>query len=320
MNWTPNDIPSQTGKIAIVTGASAGIGRATTHILAEKGAQVILAVRNVIKGEGVADEIRAKHPNAKLQVMALDLSDLASIRSFAAEFLERFSSLDILINNAGIYDGGEKTTQDGFALQMGINHLGHFALTGLLLERLISTDQSRVVTVSSGAFRQGKLDLDRFHTVEAAQRGGYGNSKLANTLFSIELQRKLTLVNAKVISVSSGPGPTKSDGAKDGIDSISNRFLRLTADKLTDFLMGSAEMGAMPSVRAATDPQAKGGAFFKPSGFMGMRGYLIGTEAKLSAEQEALREELWARSAALTGVNYDLLQQQSIKEREEENK
>ncbi|MEM7114560.1 MAG: oxidoreductase [Chloroflexota bacterium] len=307
MKWTTDDIPAQTGKIAIVTGASAGIGRATTTILASKGAEVVLAVRNAAKGEGVVEAIQSRLPDAKLRVMALDLSKLSSARSFSAEFLATFDRLDILVNNAGIYDGGDKTTAEGFALQMGVNHFGHFALTGLLLGRLLSTPQSRVVTVSSGAYRGGKIDLSRFHTVEAAKKGGYGNSKLANMLFALELQSKLAINNTNILSVSAGPGATKSDGAKQGIQSISNRFMRRAVDALTDVLMVSSEVGAMPIVRAATDPHAKGGDYFVPSGFMGMRGGPVGKEPKLSAEQEALLQGFWEKSAELTGIDYDVL-------------
>ncbi|MEM7335719.1 MAG: SDR family NAD(P)-dependent oxidoreductase [Chloroflexota bacterium] len=226
MKWTTSDILSQTGKVVVITGASAGIGRATTKILASKGADIVLAVRNVTKGERVADAIRAQHPNAKLHVLALDLSSLNLVSAFSAEFQAKFDRLDVLINNAGIYDGGDKKTTEGFALQMGVNHLGHFALTGQLLEQLLDTQNSRVVTVGSGAYRSGKLDLNTFHSVAAASKGGYGNSKLANMLFTLELQRKLLDMNTNTISVAAGPGATKSDGAKDGIQKISNRYLR----------------------------------------------------------------------------------------------
>lgn len=306
----------QTDKIAIVTGASAGIGWETTRILASKGAEVVMAVRNVTKGEAVANAIRAEHADAKLHVMALDLSKLGSVRSFAAEFLDSFERLDVLINNAGIYDNGKglKTTEDGFALMMGVNHLGHFALTRLLLERLLSTPHSRVVTVSSGVHRGGKIDLDNFHTVEAAKGGAYGNSKLANMLFMLELQRRLTLINANTISVGVSPGPTKTDGAQQGIQSISNRFIRGAANSFTDLIMLTSEEGALPVLRAATDPQVKGGEYYSPGGFMSMRGAPGVKTPAQSAKNPALAQGLWERSAELTAVSYDLLQSQHAAE------
>lgn len=293
----------------VITGASAGIGRATTRILAEKGAEIVMAVRNVTKGEGVAEAMRVEQPDAKLHVMELDLSNLTSVRSFATKFLATFDSLDMLINNAGVYDGGEKMTNDGFALVMGVNHLGHFALTGLLLECLLSTPQSRIVTVTSGAHRRGKINLDTFHTIEAAKDGAYGNSKLANILFALELQRKLQRISTKTISLAAGPGATKSDAVQELIQSRSNRFVRGALDALTNIVMEPPAMGAMPLLRAATDPQAIGGAYFGPAGFMGMRGYSAMKEPAKSADNLALAQGLWVRSAELTDITYELLLQ-----------
>lgn len=311
MKWTTTNIPSQKNKITIITGANAGIGRETTRALSSRGAEIVMAVRNVAKGEKVAATIRSVQPDATLHVMELDLSKLDSVRSFAAEFLASFDQLDLLINNAGVYDNGKglKTTEDGFALLMGVNHLGHFALTGLLLERLLATPQSRVVTVTSGAHRGGKIDLDNFHTVAAAANGAYGDSKLANMLFTLELQRKLALINANTISIAAGTGATKSDAVQKGIQSISKRFVRSVADVVTDILMLSSAEGALPSLRAATDPQAKGGDYYGPGGFMGMRGYPTVTQPAKSADNDALAQGLWVRSVELTGVQYAAFQE-----------
>jgi len=306
MKWTSSDIPMQTGKIAIITGANAGMGREATRMLAKKGTEVVMAVRNVSKGTEVANAICSELAEAKLHVMELDLSKLTSVHSFATEFLQRFNHLDLILNNAGIYGGGQspKTTEEGFALMMGVNHLGHFALTGLLLDRLLSTPQSRIVTVSSGAHGGGKIDLDSFQTVEAAKRGAYGNSKLANMLFTLELQRKLESIDADTISVSAGPGPTKTDGAKAGIQSIPNSFLRRVVEGLTDVFLESPEGGVMPSLRAATDPKARGGDYFGLSGFKGMRGYPIAQKPAKAADNEVLAKGLWKRSEELTKVKY----------------
>ncbi|MEM7802367.1 MAG: SDR family NAD(P)-dependent oxidoreductase, partial [Chloroflexota bacterium] len=196
MKWTPSNIPFQRDTLFVITGANAGLGLATARALSAKGGEIVMAVRNLDKGEKAADAIRAEQPNAKLHVMALDLSRLESIRAFANAFLASFDKLNVLINNAGIYESGIKRTAEGFALMMGVNHLGHFALTGLLLDRLLTTPHSRVVTLSSGAYRSGKLDLDNFHTIEAAASGAYGKSKLANMLFMRELQRRLDRINS----------------------------------------------------------------------------------------------------------------------------
>jgi NAD(P)-dependent dehydrogenase (short-subunit alcohol dehydrogenase family) len=309
MNWTPADIPSQKNRIAIVTGASAGIGAETARLLAQKGADVIMAVRNIEKGGTVADAIRSEHPDAKLHVMELDLSVIDSIRAFATAYLASYDQLDLLINNAGVYSNGKdaKTTADGFALVMGVNHLGHYALTGLVLDRLLSTPSSRVVTVSSGAHGGGKINLDTFHTVEAGERNAYGDSKLANILFTLELQRKFELINAMTISVAAGPGTTKSDAVQNLIQSQKNRFMRIAADTLTNIVMESPEMGAMPSLRAATDPQVKGGDYYAPGGFMGVRGYPKSKKPAKSTDNEALAQGLWDRSAELTGVDFALI-------------
>lgn len=168
--------------------------------------------------------------------------------------------------------------------------------------------QSRVVTLSSGIHSSGQIDLENFHTVEAAQKGAYGNSKLANMLFMLELQRKLDLINADTISVAAGPGPTKTDGAQNGIQSISNRFLRGAADALTDVIMLTSEEGATPVLRAATEPQAKGGEYYTLGGFMSMRGNPVAKEPAKSANDPALAKGLWQRSAELTGVEYSALQ------------
>ncbi|MEO0649480.1 MAG: oxidoreductase [Planctomycetota bacterium] len=308
MQWTTKSIPPQDNKVMIVTGANAGLGRATARALAAAGAEVVMAVRSVEKGEAAADELRAGPPGAKLHVMPLDLSRLESVRAFADAFASSFGRLDGLINNAGIYDGGSSTTEEGFALQMGVNHLGHFALTGLLLPRLLATPGSRVATLSSGLYRRSTLALDSFHAVEVAHKNGYGRSKLANMLFATELQQRLERVNAETISIAVGPGPTKSEGAREGIGSLSNRLVRGAVDLLTNHIMSSPEDGAKPSVRAVTDPEAKGGDYFVPGGFLNMWGAPLATAPRLTVEQTSLSRGLWDRSAELTGVSYGALE------------
>lgn len=305
MDWSISDIPSQAGKIAVITGANAGIGRATATVLAEKGAEVVLAVRNDSKGEEAAEAIRTEHPGANLHVMELDLSDLASVRSFAKLYLATFDRLDLLINNAGYYSAqADETSTDGFAVMMAVNHLGHFALTGLLIELLRETNGSRVVTLSSGAHSSGKIDPDTFHTTKAARKRPYANSKLANMLFTLELQRKLDQASGTTISVAAGPGPTKSDGAQKLIQSISNGLLRNLADSVSNVLMSPSEKGAWPVLRAATDPQVKGGDYFTPSGFMSMRGAPVVKASAESAKNTELAKALWNRTAELTDIGF----------------
>ena len=303
MSWSVSDIPDQTGKIALVTGANAGMGREVARVLAAKNAEVVLAVRNTSKGTEAAQAIMSEHPGAKLHAMALDLSDLSSVRTFAQRFNEMFDKLDILINNAGFYAADSSDmSRDGFALMMAINHLGHFALTSLLLDKVLATPNARVVTVSSSAYKGGSIDPDTFHTTEAARTKPYQNSKLANMLFMLELQRRFESLDTTALSVAAGPGPTKSDGAKLGIQSISNRALRGLAIGITDLLMNTVAQGALPVLRAATDANANGGDYFTPGGFNAMWGPPVANKPTKSANDPALAKTLWARSTELTGA------------------
>lgn len=306
MTWSPIDIPDLTGKVAVITGGNAGIGRETARSLAEHNATVILAVRNLSKGKAAADEITQHHTNATVMALELDLSDLASVPNFAKAFQARFDRLDILVNNAGIYAGVAKdsVTNDGFAVMMATNHLGHFALTDALIETLIATPNSRVVALSSGAYSGGDLDPERFHTVEAAQKNAYANSKLANLLFALELQRKFMAAGVDSLSLAAGPGPTKSDGMKGAIASITIAPLRWLADKITDRLIASAAQGAWPILRAATDPRAAQGAYFAPGGFHNIWGAPEQVPLKDIARDEDLARAIWDRSSTLTGADF----------------
>ena len=303
MSWSVSDIPDQTGKIALVTGANAGMGREVARVLAAKNAEVVLAVRNTSKGTEAAQAIMSEHPGAKLHAMALDLSDLSSVRTFAQRFNEMFDKLDILINNAGFYAADSSDiSKDGFALMIAVSHLGHFALTRLLLDKVLATPNARVVTVSSSAYKGGSIDPDTFHTTEAARTKPYQNSKLANMLFMLELQRRFESLDTTALSVAAGPGPTKSDGAKLGIQSISNRALRGLAIGITDLLMNTVAQGALPVLRAATDANAKGGDYFTPGGFNAIWGPPVVNKLAKSADDPALAKALWVRSTELTGA------------------
>ena len=304
VGWNGSELADHTGRTVGITGASAGLGAALTSRFAGLGADVVLAVRNLAKGERIAERTRSAHPDASLRVLEVDLADLASIRSFGAEFVGSFDRLDLLINNAGVYGNTTDTTADGFGLMMGVGHLGHFALTGAVIDLLIDTPDSRIVTVSSSVYSRGNIDLDRFHTPEAGAKGAYPNVKLANMLFMAELQRRLP-AGASTISVAAGPPGTKTDGMQTGIASIPIPPLRWVADTVTDAIMLSPEQGIEPVVRAATDPDASGGEYFTPSGFMSMRGEPEATPLKGNATDAQLARDLWERSVELTGVAYE---------------
>lgn len=205
--WTSNDIPNQRGKLAVVTGGNSGIGYEAALALAGKGAHVILAVRSAEKGKAAVTSIQRTHPGAQVEVMALDLSNLSSVRQFAEAFLQRFDKLPLLLNNAGVMALPFARTADGFEMQFGTNHLGHFALTGLLLPAILAAPKARVVVVSSGMHIPGKIDFDNLDGAKSYSAwGAYCQSKLANLLFAYELQRRFTAAGADVIVAGCHPG------------------------------------------------------------------------------------------------------------------
>jgi NAD(P)-dependent dehydrogenase (short-subunit alcohol dehydrogenase family) len=294
--WNNEDIPNQKNKTIIITGSSSGLGKQATKVLAKKEATVIMAVRNVKKGEVVAKEIRDEFPNAKIEVRSLDLSSLKSVKFFADGFGADYDKLDVLINNAGVMMSPYSKTEDGFELQMGTNHFGHFALTCHLLPMLIATDNSRLVVTSSIAHRQGDIDLKdinwenrKYKTTKA-----YGDSKLANLYFAYELERKLkNNSNAPIIS-SSHPGWTKTE-----LDRHSG-----LASFLGNIVAQTAEMGTLPTLRAATDLNVKTGSYYGPSRMMEMRGNPIIVKSNKKSKNEKIAKELWDLSEKLTGVKY----------------
>ena len=239
MNWTINNIPSLNNKVAIVTGANSGLGSVISRELSKKGAEVILAVRDIEKGYRAVEKIRQNHPNGTLIVMEMDLSSLESVRKFSKEFHEKYTRLDILMNNAGLMtDARGQKTREGFGLVMGVNHIGHFHLTVSLLDTLIATPFSRVVSVASQVYKNATINLSNFHIEDKSM---YAPSKLANMLFTLELQRRLTARGATVISLAAAPGPTRSEGAKRRISEIKNPFLKSLATFLSKNIMHSTE-------------------------------------------------------------------------------
>jgi NAD(P)-dependent dehydrogenase (short-subunit alcohol dehydrogenase family) len=295
--WDINNIQDQEGKVAIVTGSSSGIGYETARVLAKKKATVIIAVRNLEKGNAAANKIREDYKNADVKVMELDLANLQSVRNFADQFMLDDSRLDLLINNAGVMVPPYSKTADGFELQFGTNHLGHFALTGLLIDVIRDTKDSRIVTVSSAAQQYGKLD---FHDLNWTKRNykawrAYGDSKIANLYFTYQLDRKLKEKNNGTLAAASHPGWTATELQRhSGLFSFLNRF----------FAQG-VDMGALPTLYAAVGPDVKSGDYFGPSGFKEMKGYPKKVESNELSHDEAIAKRLWEVSEELTGVKFN---------------
>lgn len=300
--WTTAKIPDQSGRTAIVTGANTGLGLETAKALAAKGAHVVLAVRNLTKGEAAAEWITRSVRDADLELQRLDLGSLASVREAADEIRTKHETIDLLINNAGVMTPPRETTSDGFELQFGTNHLGHFALTGLLLDRLLPAVGSRIVTVSSIGHRFAPgirfEDLQwerRYNRLQA-----YGQSKLANLLFTYELQRRL--IGQHTTALAAHPGGSDTELARN-LPGVVQRAVPLVRP-----LFQEAAMGALPTLRAATDPGALGGQYYGPDGLGQQKGHpKLVTSNERSYDIE-LQRRLWTVSEELTGVTFPVLQ------------
>jgi len=295
--WNADNISDQKGRVAIVTGASSGIGFEAARVLANKGAQVIIAVRSLEKGNAAADKIRKQYPDADLKVMELDLADLASVKKFAEMFKSAYAQLDLLINNAGVMIPPYSKTADGFELQFGTNHLGHFALTGQLLELLMDTKNARIVNVASGAHNTGKLDFDDLQWEKRSYSSwrAYGDSKIANLYFTYELNKKLKENGLDTISTAAHPGYTATE---------LQRHVSFIAF-MNNFLAQDISMGALPTLRAATESGLKGGEYFGPNGFMEMWGDPVQVQSNKLSQDEEIAKNLWEVSENLTGVKFE---------------
>jgi len=296
-NWNAKLLGDQTGRVAIVTGSNSGIGFETARVLAEKGATVVMACRNLEKAGPKADEIRSAHPGANVEVMELDLSDLDSVRRFAEAFRARHSRLDLLINNAGIMVPPYGQTEQGFETQFGVNHLGHFALTGSLLDLITNTRGSRIVTVSSIAHYLGKIQFSDLNWEKGYKaQPAYGQSKLANLLFTYELQRRLAAAGKDTLAVAAHPGWTETNlqAHAKGVKFM-NRFL---AQKPL--------MGALPTLYAATEPSVNGAEYYGPSGFMEMNGPPKRVKSNKRSYDQNVARRLWNISEELTGVHFQI--------------
>ena len=300
-NWTTADIPDQSGRVAVVTGANTGLGYQTAAALADKGAQVVLAVRNLDKGEDAVTQIKAKSPDANVALQRLDLTSLDAIREAAGELRAAHPRIDLLINNAAVMYTDKDTTKDGFELQFGTNHLGPFALTGLLLEALLGVEGSRVVTVSSVGHRiLAKIHFDDLQFEHNYNRvRAYGQSKLANLMFTYELQRRLAHKGAPTVALAAHPGGSDTELTRN-----MPGLLKPAAEVVWPLFSQSAEMGALPTLRAATDPAAKGGQYYGPDGIGETRGHPKVVRSSKQSHDEAQQRRLWEVSEDLTGVTY----------------
>jgi NAD(P)-dependent dehydrogenase (short-subunit alcohol dehydrogenase family) len=298
-NWTSTNIPDQKGKNILITGATSGLGLEAAIVLNQKGANVIMAVRNLEKGREVIAKIKSKRPEAILDLMQLDLADLNSIHKFSDEFHAKYSSLNVLINNAGImFPTKREETKQKFEIQFGTNHLGHFALTGLLLDVIKNTPQSRVVTQSSIMHKvNADIHFDDLNWEKSYDKAkAYSQSKLANLLFAYELDRQFKEHNINAISVAAHPGYTATN-----LQNTSGLFIGI-ANKL---IAQNVEIGVMPILRASTEENIFGGEYYGPTKMREMRGFPEKVKSSDNSYDIKLAKDLWNISEKLTSVHFD---------------
>ncbi|CAN5489206.1 SDR family NAD(P)-dependent oxidoreductase [soil metagenome] len=299
--WDTDDIPDQSGRVAVVTGANSGLGLHTATGLARKGAHVVLAVRDTAKGEQAARSVAAGSSGPDPEVRALDLSSLESVQAFAADL--GHERVDLLINNAGIMMTPARKTADGFELPLGTNHLGHFALTGLLLDRVRAAYAGRIVTLSSIDHKGGHLEFDDLQLERNySPRRAYQQSKLANATFGLELDRRLRAVGVPAISVLAHPGYSATNLQSTGPTGLMKHLMSVTNRVLAQ----SAEQGALPTLYAATDPDVRGGDYYGPDGFMEARGKPTKVGVTPAGRDPEVGRRLWEVSEELTGVRFEL--------------
>ena len=302
--WSARDMPDLSGVDAVVTGANSGLGLATTRELARAGARVVMGCRDPGRAAAARERLLGELPEAHLEAAELDLADLASVRAFAQRYEAEHDRLDLLINNAGIMAVPRALTADGFESQLGTNHLGHFALTGLLLDRLRAAPRPRVVSVASVAHRVGRM---RFDDLMGERRYGrwtaYGQSKLANLLFTFELERRASAAGWALMALAAHPGYAATNLQTAGKTSIVDRVYAPIANRL---IAQSAEQGALPSLYAATAPDLPGGSYVGPDGLFESRGHPRLTQASAHAYNAQDAARLWAVSEQLTGVSFPL--------------
>jgi NAD(P)-dependent dehydrogenase (short-subunit alcohol dehydrogenase family) len=308
--WTEADGPDQSGRTAVVTGANTGLGFEVARVLAGRGATVVLACRNPERAAAAAGRIRAATPGAAVDTLSLDLASLASVRQAAARLKATHPRVDVLINNAGGLFPRRSTTADGFELTLATNHLGPYAFTGLVLDLLLPVPGSRVVTVSSLGHRlgAGTINFDDLHlrqawTFTTSNRAAYFQSKLANLLFSYELQRRLAAAGAATIAVAAHPGNARTELVRD-LSPAARAVAAPALRPLTWWLLQSPQVGALAILRAAVDPDARGGDFFGPPGRAQFVGHPTTVESSPQSHDLEAQRRLWRESERLTGVAY----------------
>lgn len=295
--WTTDKIPDQKDRVVIITGSNSGIGFEAARILANKNAAVIIAVRNKSKGEKAVQKIKDQNRNANTDLMLLDLASLNSVRNFAGGFKQKYNRLDILINNAGVMIPPYSKTEDGFELQFGTNHLGHFALTGWLFGLIKKTYNARIVNLSSNAHKMGDINFNDLNWEKRKYKAqkAYGDSKLANLYFTYELADRIKSNNLPVIATAAHPGWTYTELQRySGIMDLFSKIFAMTE-----------EQGALPTLRAATDENVRSGDYFGPDGFLQMKGYPVKVESNELSHNKEIAEKLWSISEELTDFKFD---------------
>jgi NAD(P)-dependent dehydrogenase (short-subunit alcohol dehydrogenase family) len=303
--WTSEEIPDQSGRIAIVTGANSGLGLSTARELARHGARVVLACRNMEKGAAAIGMIESAVPGAQVELAELDLGSLASVEAFAASFRAGTGTqgLDLMVNNAGVMAPPRRETADGFELQIGTNLLGHFALTGRLISLMEGREGARVVTLSSNAHKMGRIDFDDLQRERGYRRwSAYGQSKLADLMFALELDRRLRAAGSSIRSVAAHPGYAATNLQTAAAPAVDRIVMRLTNIVMAQ----SADMGALPSLYAATSPGLEGGSYVGPDGLGEFRGHPHVVSPNRAARDEQVAARLWEVSEQLTGVPFAL--------------
>jgi NAD(P)-dependent dehydrogenase (short-subunit alcohol dehydrogenase family) len=304
--WTEAMVPDQRGRTAVITGGNTGLGFAAATILARAGASVVLACRNPTRAADAVRRIEEAVPSARVDTVPLDLASLASVRATAERLRATHAHIDLLINNAGGIGSRRVVTEDGFETTFATNHLGHFALTGLVLDRLLATPGSRVVTVSSIGHRRGVINFDDLQLEHGFRNStAYFQSKLANLMFTYELQRRLAEACAPTIAVAAHPGNAHTEFGRN-LNPVTRLLLSPRLHFLTWWLLQEPRVGALAEVRAAVDPEARGGEFFGPPGRAQFVGYPERVDSTALAHDAARQRRLWEESERLTGIRYAL--------------
>ncbi|MBX7190740.1 MAG: SDR family oxidoreductase [Sandaracinaceae bacterium] len=308
MAWTSESIADQRGKTFVITGANSGIGYEAAVALASKGAHVVMACRSAERAKDAVSSLKGRVPSASVEVRSLDLSSLASVRAFAEQLAKDLPKLDGLVNNAGLMALPYGKTADGFEMQLGTNHLGHFALTGLLLPTLLATPGSRIVSVASTAHRFGKIHWDDLMGERGYEAWAwYGQSKLANLLFLYELARRLEAKGHHTAALAAHPGYAATALQHKGPEMEGSRLKGAIMTVGNSLLAQGPAMGTLPTLRALCDPEAKNGEYYGPRGLFELVGYPVKVSSTKASRDRADQGRLWELSEKLTGVRYAAL-------------